>query len=237
MFKPGGPTLRELLVQGFSNLEHGYDLLAPRFDLTPFRTPEAVITRTMDALAEGGRVARGLDLCCGTGAGLLGLRPLCTEEVVGVDLSAGMLAQARAATAGGAGAKVTLVQGDVLALPWEKQFDLATCFGALGHIAREDQRRFVQSVARALKPGGRFAFVTTDVLPWTSPARWAAHAFNAGWRVRNALFRPKFVMYYLTFTVPEATPLLEAEGFTVEVRRDQFGPRYRRLALVIATRR
>lgn len=237
MFKPGGPTLRELLVQGFSSLERGYDLLAPRFDLTPFRTPDAVITRTMDALSEQGRVARAIDLCCGTGAGLLGLRPLCTEEVVGVDLSAGMLAQARAATADGPGAPVTLVQGDVLQLPFEREFDVATCFGALGHIAREDEPRFVHSVARALKPGGRFAFVTTDPLPWTSPAALAAHAFNAGWRVRNALFRPKFVMYYLTFTVPEATRLLEAEGFTVEVRRGHFAPKYRRLVLVIATRR
>lgn len=237
MFHPQGPTLRELLVQGFSSLERGYDLLAPKFDLTPFRTPDEVIARTMEALSEGAPVPRAVDLCCGTGAGVIGLRPLCTDEVVGVDLSAGMLAQARTATTEGSGAQVTFVQGDVLALPFEAEFDLATCFGALGHIAREDEGRFVRGVARALKPGGKFAFVTTDALPWTDPATWVAHAFNAGWRVRNALFKPAFVMYYLTFTVPEATLLLEAEGFSVDVRRGWFAPKYKRLALVVATKR
>jgi hypothetical protein len=42
MFYPQGPTLRELAVQALSSTERGYDLLAPKFDYTPFRTPEEI---------------------------------------------------------------------------------------------------------------------------------------------------------------------------------------------------
>ena len=38
MFSPGGPTFRELMQQALASTERGYDLLAPKFDLTPFRT-------------------------------------------------------------------------------------------------------------------------------------------------------------------------------------------------------
>jgi len=238
MFDPEGPTLRELLAQGFSSLERGYDLLAPKFEHTPFRTPDALVQKTAEALGPERSVGSALDLCCGTGAGMRALRPLCRELVAGVDLSAGMLREASRQLEGARGsAAISLVRGDVLSLPFRAAFDVATCFGALGHIARKDERRFVRSVASALRPGGRFAFLTTDRLPPWDPARWVAHAFNAGWRVRNALFRPRFVMYYLTFQVPEATALLESEGFGVEVRRGLFGDRYRRIVLVIATRR
>ena len=47
MFGPEGPSLRELAVQALSSVEHGYDLLAPKFDHTPFRTPG----RVLDAVA------------------------------------------------------------------------------------------------------------------------------------------------------------------------------------------
>jgi hypothetical protein len=36
MFSPEGPSLRELAVQALSSVEGGYDLLAPKFDHTPF---------------------------------------------------------------------------------------------------------------------------------------------------------------------------------------------------------
>ena len=39
MFSPQGPSLRELAIQALSSVEDGYDLLAPKFDHTPFRTP------------------------------------------------------------------------------------------------------------------------------------------------------------------------------------------------------
>jgi hypothetical protein len=50
MFHPQGPTLRELLVQALSSTERGYDLLASKFDYTPFRTPEAILRPAMAQL-------------------------------------------------------------------------------------------------------------------------------------------------------------------------------------------
>ena len=49
MFSPQGPTARELAVQALSSVERGYDLLAPKFDRTPFRTPDVVLDATARA--------------------------------------------------------------------------------------------------------------------------------------------------------------------------------------------
>lgn len=95
MFTPQGPTLRELAVQALSSVEHGYDLLAPKFDHTPFRTPDSILDAVATALDRIGPFDRGLDLCCGTGAGMEVLSELCRESVTGVDISAGMLAVGR----------------------------------------------------------------------------------------------------------------------------------------------
>ncbi|WP_405884933.1 methyltransferase domain-containing protein [Streptomyces sp. NBC_01136] len=95
MFTPQGPTLRELAVQALSSVEHGYDLLAPKFDHTPFRTPDSIQGAVARALGPIGPFDRGLDLCCGTGAGMEVLRGLCRVGVTGVDISAGMLAVGR----------------------------------------------------------------------------------------------------------------------------------------------
>jgi hypothetical protein len=45
-------------------------------------------------------------------------------------------------------------------------------------------------------------------------------AFNAAMRVRNAVRKPEFVMYYFTFLLPRARRLLEDRGFAVNERRD-----------------
>ena len=50
MFSSQGPSLPELAVQALSSVESGYDLLAPKFDHTPFRTPDGVLNVTADAL-------------------------------------------------------------------------------------------------------------------------------------------------------------------------------------------
>src|SRR5262249_62040191 len=95
MFSPQGPSVRELAMQALSSVEGGYDLLAPKFDHTPFRTPDSVLDSVEGALKSIGPFERGLDLCCGTGAGVDVLRTVCRESVTGVDFSAGMLAVAR----------------------------------------------------------------------------------------------------------------------------------------------
>src|SRR5437016_8527619 len=99
MFHPQGPTFWELAVQALSSTERGYDLLAPKFDYTPFRTPDVILERVAAQIAPLGPFDAALDVCCGTGAAMRVFRPLCRDRVVGLDRSAGMLATARQRTA------------------------------------------------------------------------------------------------------------------------------------------
>lgn len=84
-----GPTLRELAVQALSSVERGYDLLAPKFDATPFRTPDWMLAATITALREHGPFERGLDVCTGTGVGLELLEEATTEPPTGSTSAAG----------------------------------------------------------------------------------------------------------------------------------------------------
>ncbi len=52
MFHPKGPTFLELTRQCLSSTEHGYDLLADKFDYTPYRTPEEVLQVVKGELEE-----------------------------------------------------------------------------------------------------------------------------------------------------------------------------------------
>jgi SAM-dependent methyltransferase len=233
-FHPRGPTYLELARQGLSSTQRGYDLLAPKFDYTPFRTPDAITRVVGQRLARRGPFGDGLDLCCGTGVGLRLLRPLCARRVVGLDFSAGMLAEARRQLGQRAG--VALVQGDALALGFVEAFDVVTSFGAFGHIPPREERRLVADVFRALRPGGVFAFVTFPMPRPFSPRWLAGRGYNAVAHLRNLLVRPPFVMCYLTFTLEAAQRLLAGAGFEVELERGHFPEPYQDAVLVLARR-
>ncbi len=238
MFHPQGPSFLELAHQALSSTQRGYDLLAPKFDFTPFRTPAAVLQMTARHLEAAGAVGSALDVCCGTGAGMEMLRPLCRDRVVGIDFSAPMLHVARQQVINAPGtAQLEFVEADALAMPFSHEFDLAVCFGALGHIARRDQDRFIEQVGLALKPGGRFVFPTSYLPPFASARRWLARGFNAAMHIRNLVLRPPFVMYYLTFLLPQVQSFLEMHGFDVSIEDGVFGAEYPEARLVVATRR
>ena len=235
MFHPHGPTFWELAEQCLSSTEHGYDLLAPKFDLTPFRTPDEVLDGLAKYLGPPRSIDSALDICCGTGAAIRILRPLCRQRIVGIDFSQGMLEVARQHYPDQPGEpRVEFVQGDVLQMNFREEFDLAITVGSLGHILRKDEPRFVASIAAALKPGGRFAFLTTEMPPLWSPRYLLSRGFNAAMHVRNILKRPPFIMFYLTFLLPQARRLLEQHGFQVTVHDDAFSGRYRPLQVVVA---
>ncbi|MFC9392136.1 class I SAM-dependent methyltransferase [Streptomyces sp. NPDC057027] len=233
MFTPQGPSLRELTVQALSSVEHGYDLLATKFDATPFRTSDRLLAAVADTLETLGPFDSGLDVCCGTGAGLGVLRSVCAGRVAGVDFSTGMLARAR-----GAHPAADLVRADALALPFAPAFDLAVSFGAFGHFLPDDQRTLFAQVHGALRPGGTFAFPLPAPPPVGSRLYWTLWGFDAAMRVRNAVWRPPFVMYYRTFRLADVRARLEDVGFDVTLvpveplgRREDGSPRCR---LVVA---
>ncbi|WP_190078945.1 class I SAM-dependent methyltransferase [Streptomyces longisporoflavus] len=227
MFTSQGPTLRELAVQALSSVEDGYDLLAPKFDHTPFRTPDRILHAVADGLRGLGPFDAGLDVCCGTGAGVETLLPLCRQRVTGVDFSAGMLARARDSVGPREGGPaVEWVRADARALPFADSFDLAVSFGAFGHFLPAERPRLFAEVHRALRPGGVFAFPVGAPQPMTSPLYWALLGFDGVMRVRNLLWRPSFVMYYRTFPLRGVLRDLRRVGFTTRLRPlEEFGRR------------
>jgi ubiquinone/menaquinone biosynthesis C-methylase UbiE len=240
MFSPRGPSLGELARQALSSVEGGYDRLAPKFDHTPFRTHDAILGATTTALRRLGPFGPGLDVCCGTGAGRAVLAAVCQGPVTGVDFSAGMLAQARRADPGpgsgpgsGLGSGAAWVRADARELPFTAGFGLAVSFGALGHFQPAERPGLFAGVYRALRPGGLFAVPLAAPPPIRSGGYWALLGFDLVMRVRNAVWRPPFVMYYRTGPWSAVRADLAAAGFAVTLaplpelgRRPDSSPRY-----------
>lgn len=222
---PNGPTFPELVRQGLSSIEGGYDRLSAKFDQSVFRTPDAVLEGLESQFF---RCECALDIGCGTGAVLQRLQGY-AGEVVGLDLSRNMLARARRHVGPGA----TLLQGDFLKFYWQDRFDLITSVGVLGHIHPRDQNEFFGRVFRALRPGGTFMTVTGDLRgrPWVY---LPALAFDSLMRVRNFLWRPTFVMYYLSFVLPRAQRILERQGFVCQVVDGRFPVPFNQLKVLLA---
>lgn len=220
MFDEKGPSFFELAQQALSSTTKGYDLLAPKFEYTPFRTPDELLEPLADLAAEE-EVGAALDVCCGTGAVMQHLVPVCEERLVGIDLSEGMLEEARSkldeATSDG-GPEVELIQQDVFEMEFADAFDVVTCCGAFGHILQHQQDDFADRVRAALRPGGRFLFVTRSMPDPLSKAWLLSRGFNAAMHVRNALIKPEFIMFYLTFTLERAEEVLGRHGFELDVR-------------------
>ncbi|CCK32446.1 methyltransferase [Streptomyces davaonensis JCM 4913] len=235
MFSPEGPSLRELAVQALSSVERGYDLLAPKFDHTPFRTPDSVLDAVAAALERMGPFGAGLDLCCGTGAGIHVLTRVCQGRVAGVDFSDGMLRVARERARG-----ASYVRADVRALPFGPAFDLVVSFGAFGHFLPRELPGLFAQVHSVLRPGGAFVFPVVAPPRPASWAYWMLFGFDAVMRVRNAVWRPPFVMYYRAFRLGEVRRELERAGLAVELTAlPEFGQRRDgspRVRMVIARR-
>ncbi len=106
----------------------------------------------LTALARELRPERILEVGCGTGRWLADLRAV-TDQLYGLDLSGGMLAQARQRDG-----RMHLICGRAERLPFPAaSFDLVYCVNALHHF--EGQRDFVREARRLLRPGGALAVV------------------------------------------------------------------------------
>lgn len=135
-----------------------FDSIAPRYDLVnrimTFRMDVGWRRRTVASLAlrPGSTVA---DLACGTG-------DLCDEltssglEPIGIDVSFGMLANARTGA--------PLVEGDALRLPVrDGGLDGVTCGFALRNFVSLEP--FLAELGRAVRPGGRIALLEVATPP------------------------------------------------------------------------
>jgi SAM-dependent methyltransferase len=173
---------RRALVEPLTNLVPGevlaYDLVYPELweplengpEVPPYRLLAGVwdehgqyqladypafLTRTKDVY--GVRFESVLDLACGTG--LLTRRMAAVAgQVVGVDVSPDMLAEARRRSA--AVPNVSFAEGDFRRFDLAREFDLAVCSSnSLNYIeGTGDLTELFRTVARHLRTGGLFVF-------------------------------------------------------------------------------
>jgi demethylmenaquinone methyltransferase / 2-methoxy-6-polyprenyl-1,4-benzoquinol methylase len=132
-----------------------FDAIAPRYDLVnrlmTFGLDQSWRRTTIGTLSLPAN-SLVLDLACGTGD-LTRLARAQRYRVIGVDLSAGMLA------ANGAGAP--LVHADCSQLPFpDSAFDGLVCGYALRNFT--DLAGALAEMARVLRPGGRLAILEVD---------------------------------------------------------------------------
>ena len=107
--------------------------------------------RTIGELPEGSAV---LDVPCGGGVALRGLRPGQSLRYVAADISTDMLDRARARAAALGRDDIEFVEADIERMPFEdNEFDLCLSFNGLHCLP--DPPAAVHEIARCVKPGGR----------------------------------------------------------------------------------
>lgn len=141
-------------------------------DIRSLHAPETLVEAAMIE-AVGDRPVRNLlDLGVGAGRMLELFAPL-AERAIGVDLSTAMLAVARGRMEETGLRNVQLRQGDIYALPIERNsIDLAVMHQVLHYL--DDPARALREAARVLAPGGRLLVV--DFAPHQEEALRDKHA-------------------------------------------------------------
>ena len=145
------------LAERRAAVEADYTQEAPTYDegYDP-ATPEhrRFVARLIDTCPPAGVV---LDAPCGTGT-YVGMVLAAGREVVGIDQSAGMLAQARSKHPGVRFERIGLQE-----LAFDAEFDAAMCVDAMENVPPEDWPRVLGNLARALRPGGHVYLTVEEI--------------------------------------------------------------------------
>src|SRR5581483_4450123 len=140
-----------------------FDQHAPDFDHSllrqlGYRGPDLLLAAVQDAAAAAGRrahFAAALDLGCGTGLSGAPFRPH-VDRLVGVDLSAGMIAEARRKAIYDRLETGDLVQFLAAEAAAKARYDLVIAADVFVYVS--DLTPVMQGVASVLAPAGLFAF-------------------------------------------------------------------------------
>lgn len=152
-----------------------------------------------------------LDVATGAGFTALGFAPH-VGSVVGVDVSAGMLEQARKRAEERDIANATFQEAPAEELPFaDSTFDLVTCRVAAHHFL--DVKKFAREAARVLKPGGRLLIADTTS-PDNSPD-------IASWHNEVEVLRDQ--SHVKNYTPGEWRAIVEQAGLKLETISDVGG--------------
>ena len=148
-----------------------YDRIAPSYNRRFVHETPGGEAQALAALVGKLQAARILEVGCGTGHWLAGLSDL-TSQAFGLDLSAGMLAQARQHPG-----RLHFVRGQAGQMPFPAaSFDLVYCVNAIHHF--QQRRAFVCGARRLLRSGGALAIVGMD--PRAHRHRWYVYDYFEG---------------------------------------------------------
>jgi ubiquinone/menaquinone biosynthesis C-methylase UbiE len=154
-----------------SNRKVNYDRIAPSYDRRYASNGRQGVAVALQALASALAASRILEVGCGTGHWLAGL-DISSPKLYGLDLSAGMLAQARQRQE-----NLALVRSRADQIPFpDGSLDLVYCVNAIHHF--QQQPNFVAEARRVLRPGGALAVVGTD--PRTHRGGWYLYDYFDG---------------------------------------------------------
>ncbi|MFN2165966.1 MAG: class I SAM-dependent methyltransferase [Anaerolineae bacterium] len=149
-----------------------YDQLAATYDRRFAQGAPRGVAIALRALARQLDARRILEVGCGTGYWLAGLAGPPPRSLCGLDLSTGMLAQARSREP-----SLCLVQGRASHLPFPPaSFDLVYCVNAIHHFERP--AAFIAEARRLIRPGGVLAVVGSD--PRQPGDRWYVYDYFPG---------------------------------------------------------
>jgi demethylmenaquinone methyltransferase/2-methoxy-6-polyprenyl-1,4-benzoquinol methylase/ArsR family transcriptional regulator len=168
-------------------------------DIRSRHIPEAQVEGAIREALGDAPIRQLLDLGAGAGRMLELFAPQ-AERAIGVDLSSAMLAVARGRLEESGARNVQLRQGDIYALPVERNScDVAIMHQVLHYL--DDPGRALREAARALAPGGRL--IVVDFAPHNEEALREKHAHRR-----------------LGFARQEISDLLTQAGLTVLLHRD-----------------
>ena len=146
----------EWLLERRAAVQASYDAEAPSYDEYPYpvATQRRFIERLVATCPPDGII---LDAPCGTGQ-YFAVVASAGRRVVGIDQSAGMLAQARAR-----GLALALHQVGLQELTFDSEFDAAMTVDAMENVFPEDWPAVLGNLRRAVRPGGHLYLTVEEV--------------------------------------------------------------------------
>jgi SAM-dependent methyltransferase len=185
-----------------------YDAEAPEFDAHPYpaTSHEAFVGRLLDTCPVGGVV---LDAPCGTGR-YFALVRASGRQVVGIDQSAGMLAQASAK-----GLATRLEHLGLQELVFEAAFDGAMTIDAMENVPPEEWPIVLANLHRAIRPGGHL-YLTVEETKDADIDAALADAERLGWpAVRGEIIEGDTAGYHYYPGRAQVKTWFDAEGLDV----------------------